>query len=370
MAGAGGARAGPDDVGVEGDDVGAELDDVGVNMDALRADREAAHALGDHRRTALLDALAGCDGALVLYRPEHRHYCVRFGELGDTDHVAVLVPGVGDESTLCHDWLGSARNLHEAAPATAVYLWKGYDNPASVFDAARETVACDGDLAASAAALARFVASLPLRADQTLTLVAHSFGSVVTGAALAHHGLRCTDVVVAGSPGMTVDSLYELHLARSHFFSEEAPGDAVAELGVFGPAPSDPTFGGTRLRTNAPGHVAVNSHASYFLPGSASLENIVGVVTGRYTELVPHRPSLPELVGGLVTWATHLPAVPLGVLARRYHGAGYRVVANSSHLVDLAASEMGHAVRDVLQAWIGSERPRRSPGGQAAEATP
>ena len=63
---------------------------------------------------------------------------------------------------------------------------------------------------------------------------------------LADCGLRCTDVVVAGSPGMTVDDLRELHLTRSHFFSEEAPGDAIAESASLGPRPPRP-------RSRAPG---------------------------------------------------------------------------------------------------------------------
>ena len=82
-----------------------------------------------------------------------------------------------------------------------------------------------------------------------MTVVARSFASIVTGAALADAGLEVTDVVVAGSPGMTLDGLRDLHLQQSHVFSEQAPEDAVAELGVFGAAPASPGFGGTRIRT-------------------------------------------------------------------------------------------------------------------------
>src|ERR1700733_3945783 len=115
--------------------------------------------------------------------------------------------------------------------------------------------------------LTAFVDSLSLDPSQTLTVVAHSFGSIVVGAALAEAGLHVTDVVVAGSPGMTVDALRQLHVRQSHFFSEQAPGDAVAELGVFGAAPASPTFGGTRMSTNATDHPQVLAHSSYFEPG-------------------------------------------------------------------------------------------------------
>ena len=89
----------------------------------------------------------------------------------------------------------------------------------------------------------------------------------MTGAALADAACEVTDVVVAGSPGMTVDDLRELHLEQSHFFSEQAPGDAIAELGVFGAAPSSPTFGGTRMSTNAPDHPTVAAHSQLLRAG-------------------------------------------------------------------------------------------------------
>jgi hypothetical protein len=179
-------------------------------------------------------------------------------------------------------------------------------------------------------------------------VVAHSFGSMVVGAALADCGLHVTDVVVAGSPGMTVDELARLHLDQSHFFSEQAPGDAVAELGVFGASPSAPTFGGTRMSTNAPDHPTVESHSGYFEPESEALENIADVVTGQYSEIVRHRPAFPEIVGGLVAWALRTPAVPVCVAGRHYRGPGFRILVNWCRLVDLGASETGNLVCEAL----------------------
>ena len=103
-------------------------------------------------------------------------------------------------------------NLYEASTSTAVVLWKGYDNPADVLAAAAGSIECTDDLATAAHDLTEFVASLALEPEQSLTVIAHSFGSIVTGAALADAGLVVTDVVVAGSPGMTVDELRQLHL--------------------------------------------------------------------------------------------------------------------------------------------------------------
>ena len=132
-------------------------------------------------------------------------------------------------------------------------------------------------------------------------MVAHSFGSIVTGCGLADRGLQVTDVVVAGSPGMTVDELRELHLDQSHFFSEQAPGDAIAELGAFGAPPASPTFGGTRMSTNAPEHPRVGALAatSSRLRG---LENMADVVTGQYDDILRHR-RLPRDRRGPGGWA-------------------------------------------------------------------
>jgi hypothetical protein len=179
-------------------------------------------------------------------------------------------------------------------------------------------------------------------------VIAHSFGSIVTGAALADAGLVVTDVVVAGSPGMTVDGLRDLHLEQGHFFSEQAPGDAVAELGVFGASPASPRFGGTRMSTNAPDHPSVTAHSRYFEPGSTALENMVDVVTGEYSDIVRHRAGCPEVAGGLVSWALRMPVVPLRAVGRHYRGPGFRVLTNWCRLVDLGASETGNLVCEVL----------------------
>ncbi len=345
----------PNEGPVRSDTVPATL----TALAAAEADLAAARAAGDQDETALLRTLLDCGGTLVLYRPERRHFGVRFGEIEGARHIAVVVPGVGDETNLRSDWLPAARHLFDAAPATAVVLWKGYDNPPSLLDAAVDVIECDEDLIAAGRELTEFVRSLSLRGGQTLTVVAHSFGSIVTGAALADCGLQCTDVVVAGSPGMTVDDLRELHVSRSHFFSEEAPGDAIAELGVFGASPTSPAFGSTRMRTNAPGHVEVMAHSSYFVPGSEALQNIVDVVVGRYSSVLEHAPSVAEVAGGLVAWSLRIPARPIETLARHYRGPGYRIIVNARQAVDLTASETGNLVRDALDnaeralTWVG-----------------
>jgi pimeloyl-ACP methyl ester carboxylesterase len=318
------------------------------NLAAAEMDLAAATEEDDEDRVTLLETILSSGADILVYRPQLQHYALLFGDLEAAEHVAVFVPGVGDGSNLCEDWIPDARNLYEASTATAVVLWKGYDNPADVLAAATGSIECGEELATAAHDLTEFVGSLALAPEQSLTVIAHSFGSIVTGAALADAGLEVTDVVVAGSPGMTVDELRQLHLEQAHFFAEQAPGDVVAELGIFGTAPASPRFGGTRMSTNAPDHPPVVAHSRYFEPGSAALENMADVVTGHYSDILRHRAALPEIAGGLVAWALRIPVVPLRVAGRHYRGPGFRVLTNWTRLIELGASETGNLVTEVL----------------------
>ncbi len=351
-------------------------DDAAANELTARRDLAAARTAGDSRRAVLLEALLSSGGSLVVYRPERDHYAVQLGGLADAHHVAVLVPGVGTDIDLRSQWLPSAANLYAAAESTTVILWKGYDEPPDLVVAVERTVVCDDGVRRAAARLAAFVRALPLARHQTVTVVAHSFGSVVAGAALAHHDLPCDAVVVAGSPGMTVDDLRQLHVDDAHLFTEEAPGDPVAGLGAFGAEPTSPLFGGTRMRTNAPGHPTVSTHSEYFTPGSESLENIVHVVTSHYDEVTVQSASLAESAGGLVAWALRLPTLPVGVVARHYRGPGFRVLVDTRRLADLAANEAGSAMCEGLDAagravsWLARHAVAGADAGTADRADP
>lgn len=328
------------------------------NLAVARRDLAATRPEIEADRVRLLQTLLSSEGDILLYRPEREHYALGFGEFGESRHVAVVVPGVGDGTNMCSDWIPGARHLFEAAESTTVVLWKGYDNPVDLLAAAAGSFECSDVLVTAALGLTDFVASLPIGPEHSVTIVAHSFGSVVTGTALADCGLQCTDVVVAGSPGMTVDDLRQLHVEQGHFFSEQAPGDAVAELGIFGTTPSSPTFGGRRLRTNAPDHAEVRAHSHYFEPGSQALENIVDVVTGRYDDVVGHRSTTAEVAGAVVAWCLRLPVVPVRAAGRHYHGPGFRVLTNATRLVEFGAAQTGNFVAEALDesgravAWL------------------
>ena len=151
------------------------------------------------------------------------------------------------------------------------------------------------------------------RARPDVTVVAHSFGSMVTGAALAHHGLECTEVVVAGSPGMTVDDLRQLHLDGAHFFTEEAPGDPVAELGVYGTEPTRrcsaaPACGPTPRARGGPRPLRV------LRPRVRVARQHRGRRDRPLRRGGRPRGHLAESAGGLVAWALRLPTLPVGVV--------------------------------------------------------
>ncbi len=205
---------------------GRELFDrrAASNLAAVKMDLAAARAEGDAARVRLLETLISSGGDILVYRPQLQHYAVLFGDIETAQHVAVIVPGVGDGTNLCEDWIPDALNLFDASPSTAVVLWKGYDNPVDVLAAAAGTIECNEDLVTAAGDLTAFVDSLDLDPEQSLTIVAHSFGSIVTGAALADCGLEVTDVVVAGSPGMTVDELRQLHVRAVAFLFRAGRG--------------------------------------------------------------------------------------------------------------------------------------------------
>ena len=99
------------------------------NLEAVKMDLAAAYTQGNDARTALLQTLLSCGGRILLYRPQLQHYAVLFGDLDSARYVALVVPGVGDGTNMCDDWIPGAMNLYVAAPDTAVVLWKGYDNP-------------------------------------------------------------------------------------------------------------------------------------------------------------------------------------------------------------------------------------------------
>jgi pimeloyl-ACP methyl ester carboxylesterase len=159
-----------------------------------------------------------------------------------------------------------------------VIAWLGYDPPEGIGrDAIREERARVG-----ATALTRFVAGLNgYRPAAVITLIGHSYGSVVTGLAAPRLSRSVHDIVALGSPGMGVSRAADLHTS-ARIWAGTARGDWTRELpgiSLFGAGhgtlPFQAGFGAHPVPVGN-----VTAHDGYFMPGADSLRCMAGIVLG------------------------------------------------------------------------------------------
>lgn len=210
-----------------------------------------------------------------------------FGDLATAERIAVLVPGVGTTLTNFERGLGGVarrapgmqgRTLYEQlskrSPRVAVVSWLGYDPPEGLDLAA----ATEGRARVGAAALTTFVQDvLRQRPDAEVTLIGHSYGSMVVGLA-ARHLPAVHNLVTLGSPGMGTG--HAADLGGAAVWSALAPQDWIRRvpqvriLGLgLGKRPTSPGFGAHLLPTDG-----VAGHDYYLVPGSATLRAVTDVV--------------------------------------------------------------------------------------------
>lgn len=236
-------------------------------------------------------------GRYLLFDPRGDGRVARvYGDLAAADRIAVLVPGVDDRLENFTRGLGDKRyrspavqagNLYRAAVAAnpgtriAVIAWLGYATPHGVGrDAAREELARSG-----AVALRRFVAGLTaVRPHATLSILGHSYGSVVAGLAARYLPRQVRDIAVFGSPGMGVNRAADLGTS-ARIWAAQAPTDwigwvpGVRVLGLgHGTKPADASFGARAFST-----AGVIDHDHYLAPGTGSLAALAAIVAGTAT---------------------------------------------------------------------------------------
>ncbi|MEU1487724.1 alpha/beta hydrolase [Streptomyces sp. NPDC005752] len=221
------------------------------------------------------------------------------GNPDTADHQAVYVPGTEAELGNIEGNINRSVNVWNSADAKAggdsvsTITWLGYDAPDSVYkDAPFEHYAYDG-----APAFNRFLDGLETsHSGDTAphrTVIGHSYGTTLVGAAAQTGDLNADDVVLAGSPGVKVSSAEEMDVPKGHVWNAEAEGDIVPDLGRYGHGgdgfriPSDEQFGANQMTTDTEGH------SGYWDEGSDSLKNQALVVAGRGDEVELKPPPNP-----------------------------------------------------------------------------
>ena len=268
--------------------------------------------LGDRSRAQRITSSP--DETILSIDRARGHRIVAIGDVGSASSIAVLVGGAGTSVGNFDLQLQRARSLHAAGshppvgvstdssddqPSIAVVAWLGYDAPGpvgeithlgNIGEVGRMESAIDGGRR-----LRAFVSELDRRADAEITLVGHSYGSIVVARAARANPL-VDRVVVLGSPGLGVDNVADLDLdPRTAFFAGGARSDPVSHVQWFGTDPSSQRFGSTPFdatgpsgdsRTIADASAAAlleglgSAHSSYFDPGSDSLTNLGRIIRG------------------------------------------------------------------------------------------
>jgi len=260
----------------------------------LAALGQEARAQSDRQRRASLADRPTIDDAraTLLFSDLHGdgRAAMAIGNVATATHVVVLVPGMGSDASNFAALVADARRLQYHAGlrlggsgSVAVVAWLGYDAPAGLDEPWRAyQVLGTARAEAGGRALREFVDRLG-RPDAVITLVGHSYGSLVAVDAAKRHP-AVDQVVVLGSPGLGADRIGGLDLdPGTTLFAAAFPADPVARSGWFGRSPTEPRFGAVALdATPAPGEPGADitrAHSSYFEPGSRMLDSIAAVVS-------------------------------------------------------------------------------------------
>jgi hypothetical protein len=223
--------------------------------------------------------------------------------------IGVVVPGMDTTLANIANPLRNAVNLRRtsdnlAGPAvtdrTSMVAWLGYDTPNAT------QVALDGKAQAGAPELVGFVEDLRAthtgRQPSRVTVLAHSYGTLVTGLA-ARQGLAADAVTLVGSPGVGAAHASELGLPAGHVWAGRTPDDPIRAVFVtdpaaraaaegfnlfspvdvevsgayrFGPDPSLPAFGAQPIPLDARQH----GHSEYYKLDTAGIRALTRVMLG------------------------------------------------------------------------------------------
>ena len=213
-------------------------------------------------------------------------------------NVATYVPGM--DTTLSGMSGGVSRSnqmyrssVSAGASSSAVISWYGYDAPQGLTSAGSYD-----DAKAGAPLLDSFQNGLRLTHEGSPslnTVVAHSYGTTLTGYAASHgNTLNADNVVFVASPGTSVDNVSDLRLTGvdssqngQHVYATVGQYDPIQlAAGINGPSPYDQDYGAHDFSADSKeGHWYElgwnpSAHSSYWDKGNVALTNMGYVIAG------------------------------------------------------------------------------------------
>lgn len=223
---------------------------------------------GDGDRKAQLVGLGMHDGAVVA--------AISLGDLDTASNVTVNVPGMSSNVGEMDTAITAAQQLVRAAAkenpddSYAVVSWMGYNspNPAEVASPARAV--------SGAAELASFLDGLhDSRAEgpaDSVTVMAHSYGSTTTSEALLLTQHRVDSFISYGSVGLTNKAPVD-ELNAEEVYATQAAGDGLAPVGLalgLGTRTNPTILDGVQVFSSeaGPGTEAVTKHDMFVESGS------------------------------------------------------------------------------------------------------
>ncbi|MFM9368254.1 alpha/beta hydrolase [Streptomyces sp. Da 82-17] len=227
---------------------------------------------------------------------------IAMGNPDTAAHTGVLVPGTNTDMNEVPGQVTRIGKLQSAAEkssddeSVAMISWIGYDAPMAKGDGGYDGVATDGRAHEAGPDLRRFTEGMRASHEgppSHTTVLGHSYGSTVVGAAASEgKGLGVDDVVVVGSPGMTVDHATDLQMDPEHVWAGGAKDDSIINDfagGTLGRDPLRENFGGNNFKVDTHGH-------SGYWDGdkektSESLANQGRIIAGKSPTEVPKKDS-------------------------------------------------------------------------------
>src|SRR5439155_7923829 len=111
-----------------------------------------------------------------------------------------------------------------------------------------------------------------------VTVVGHSYGSLVAARAAGVQPGAVDELVVLGSPGVGADRAADVPVPDGHLWVGAASGDPVSRVSWFGADPAAAAFGGRRFNAeSSDGASPLAQHCGYLEPGGEALTAVARI---------------------------------------------------------------------------------------------